>query len=226
MKEQVVKMFTEVTMPEATEDRIRRAMDEKADIPKSAPWIRRMAAAAAMLALLLALSPQVRAAVREWVEVIAFQDGITIYKETAPDGSVSSLVGYATESPAWAEIREGRLYFLGNGQEIDITDEITEASPYFYTYGDKDGYKHFMVVGYSGKLENFGIYEFIQEADGSWFTGAGRNFLDPDTEQRYPWVEIVWEKLEIPWPMPGSDFVVDVEQNSGGEAERVEIGKK
>lgn len=30
------------------------------------------------------------------------------------------------------------------------------------------------------------------------------NFLDPETEMCYPWVESVWEELDVPWPMPGT----------------------
>ena len=65
-----------------------------------------------------------------------------------------------------------------------------------------------MAVGYSGSIENYGIYEFIREvtegqADWEgWVTGTGRNDLDPETETRYPWVDIVWQELNIPWPMP------------------------
>ena len=99
----------------------------------------------------------------------------------------------------------GRLYFLGNNEKIDITDEITEEQPYFYTYVDDYGLTHAMAVGYSGSIENYGIYEFIwEEAGGTrdWVTGTGRNFLSPETETRYPWVDLVWEELDIPWPMP------------------------
>ena len=66
-----------------------------------------------------------------------------------------------------------------------------------------------MVVGYSDSMENFGIYEFIREVQEGqqpwegWSNGYGRNFLDPETEIRYPWVDIVWQQLEIPWPLPG-----------------------
>ena len=59
-----------------------------------------------------------------------------------------------------------------------------------------------MAVGYSGSIENFGIYEFIREENGEWVTGTGRNFLSMETETRYPWVELVWEEFDIPWPMP------------------------
>ena len=89
--------------------------------------------------------------------------------------------------------------------KIDITDEITEEKPYFYTYVDDYGLTHAMAVGYSGTLENYGIYEFIwEDVDGTrdWVTGTGRNFLSSETETRYPWVDIVWAELDVPWPMP------------------------
>ena len=70
---------------------------------------------------------------------------------------------------------------------------------------DDYGLTHAMAVGYSGSIENYGIYEFIwEEVDGQreWVTGSGRNYLSMETESRYPWVDIVWEDLRVPWPMP------------------------
>ncbi len=209
MKEQVKELFSEVTMPEKTEQAILRSLRDKKTRPsRSKSIVPRAAAFAAMLALLLSLSPQIQAAVKELV--LQFEDGITLYETKDENGRTSSVVVYATESPAWAELREDQLYFLGHGQEIDITSQITEESPYFYTYTDENGYVHHMAVGYSGELSNFGIYEFIKNPDGSWLTGAGRNFLNPETEARYPWVDIIWEKWNIPWSKPGSEAQIDI----------------
>ena len=94
---------------------------------------------------------------------------------------------------------------MGNGEKIDITDMLSEEDPYIYTYVDDYGLTHAMAVGYSDSLENYGIYEFIweeTEEGKDWVTGTGRNFLNPETETRYPWVDLIWEKLDVPWPMP------------------------
>lgn len=206
MKEQVKAMFEQVTMPQETAQKIRSAMDD-AGRRKQKPVCRSLATAAAVLALVLVLSPQARAAVEGWVVKYFFPESdLTIYEQTDAGGNVVGIAGVVdTEAPPFARMVNGRLYFLGNNEKIDITDEITEEQPYFYTYVDDYGLTHAMAVGYSGSIENYGIYEFIwEEAGGTrdWVTGTGRNFLSPETETRYPWVDLVWEELDIPWPMP------------------------
>ena len=210
MKEQVKEMFEQITMPEETERKIRQAMaEERKPKRKHSGTLRRLAAAAAIVALILVISPTARAAVNNIVIKYFFPNSdITVYEEIDEEGDTVSVVVVDTEAPPFAQIRNGRLYFTGNGEDIDITDQIAESSPYYYTYVDDYGLTHYLVVGYSGSLDNFGIYEFVrEEKDGQkdwegWVTGSGRNFLDPETETRYPWVDLVWEKLNVPWPMP------------------------
>ena len=206
MKERVKEMFAQVTMPEETEKKIRSAVMDAGRTARK-PKRRLAATAAAVLALVLLISPQARAAVEGWVVKYFFPGSdLTIYEQTDENGNVVGIVGVVdTEAPPFARIVNGRLYFLGNNEKTDITDEITEEQPYYYTYVDDYGLTHAMAVGYSGSIENYGIYEFIwQEVDGQreWVTGSGRNFLSMETESRYPWVDIVWEDLSVPWPMP------------------------
>ena len=206
MKKQVKEMFAQVTMPEETEKKIRSAMVTAGPAARK-PVGRRLATAAAVLLLVFFISPQARAAVEGWV-VKYFVPGsdLTVYEQTDASGNVIGIAASVdTEAPPFARIVNGRLYFLGNNEKIDITDEITEEKPYFYTYVDDYGLTHAMAVGYSGTLENYGIYEFIwEDVDGTrdWVTGTGRNFLSSETETCYPWVDIVWAELDVPWPMP------------------------
>ena len=206
MKEQVKAMFEQVTMPQETAQKIRSAMDD-AGRKKRKPVCRSLATAAAVLALVLFISPQARAVFDNWVVKYFWPDSdITIYEEINEEGAVEATVAVVdTEAPPFARMVNGRLYFLGNNEKIDITDEITEEQPYYYTYVDDYGLTHAMAVGFSGSIENYGIYEFIwKEADGerNWTAGTGRNFLSAETETRYPWGDIVWEELDNPWPMP------------------------
>ena len=206
MKEQMKDMFAQVTMPEETEKKIRSDMMNTGRTARK-PVYRSWATAAAVLALVLILSPQARAAFDNWVVKYFWPDSdLTIYEEINEEGIVEATVAVVdAEAPPFARIVNGRLYFLGNGEKIDITDQITENKPYFYAYVDEYGFTHEMAVGFSGTIENYGIYEFIwKEEDGerTWTAGTGRNFLSPETEMRYPWVDIVWEELDIPWPMP------------------------
>lgn len=204
MKDQIRNMFEQITMPRDTEMRIRAAMDRRQ--PAKSRW-KPAVTAAAVLAMLLLISPQARAAVEGWVMKYVFPGSdLTIYQQTDPQGNVTGIMATVdTEAPAFAQVMDGRLYFLGNGENLDITDEIAEDNPFFYTYVDNYGLTHAMAVGYSGSIENYGIYEFIwEDVDGQrdWVTGSGRNFLSSETETRYPWVDLVWQELNVPWPMP------------------------
>lgn len=205
MKEQVKDMFSQVTMPEMTEQTIRRAMaQQKNKTPSRKTTAKILAAAAAMVLLVFTISPTARAAVREWTVKYFFPGSdITIYEQTDENGNAVNITAISTETPGFARIVNERLYFVGNGEKIDITDQIAEDSPYYYEYVDDYNLTHMMAVGYSGSIENFGIYEFIKdEQTGEWVTGTGRNFLNPETEARYPWVDIIWDHWDIPWPMP------------------------
>ena len=204
MKDQIRDMFEQTTMPRDTEMRIRAAMGKRQ--PAKPRW-KPAVTAAAVLAMLLLISPQARAAVEGWVMKYVFPGSdLTIYQQTDPQGNVTGIMATVdTEAPAFAQVVDGRLYFLGNGENLDITDEIAEDAPFFYTYVDNYGLTHAMAVGYSGSIENYGIYEFIwEDVDGQrdWVTGSGRNFLSSETEARYPWVDLVWQELNVPWPMP------------------------
>lgn len=198
---QIMDMFEQIEMPAEMERQILQSL--KAPPKPVGPW-KRAAAVAAMLVIIIALSPTVRAAVNNWVVKYFWPDSdITIYEMTDEHGEVVAIAGVDTDAPGFARLVNGQLYFLGNGEKIDITGQVTEEEPYYYTFVDDYGLTHYMAVGISGGIENFGIYEFIRdEAAGEWITGTGRNFLDPETETRYPWVELVWEHYDIPWPMP------------------------
>lgn len=207
MKERVREMFEQVTMPESTEKAIRQAMADGANGKKRrmGPVGKAAVTFAAMVVICFAMSPTARAAVNGWVVKYFWPDSdITVYEVN--EGEVEATVAVVdTEAPAFARIINGRLYFLGNGEKIDITDLIREDTPYYYSYVDEYGMTHDMAVGYSGSLDNFGIYEFIwREKDGNkdWTVGTGRNFMCNETQSRYPWVDIVWEDLGIPWAKP------------------------
>lgn len=206
MREQVRDMFAEITMPEKTQQKILAAVSRRRKMPQI-PFARSLATLAAVLVLVILVSPTARATVENWVVKYFFPGSdLTIYEQTDENGNVTGVVGVVdTEAPPFARMINGRLYFLGNNEKIDITEEITEEKPYFYTYVDDYGLTHAMAVGYSSSIDNYGIYEFIwEDVDGQrdWVTGSGRNFMNSETETRYPWVELVWEELDIPWPMP------------------------
>lgn len=203
MKDKVKAMYEDVTMPADCQARILRAAEER-ERKKPRPIWRSALSAAAVLALVICLAPPVWAAVENLVvRFFEPETGLTVYEGENERGKSKVEVHYDTETPPFAEVREGRLYFTGHGEEIDITDQVQEGKPYIYTYEKEDGSTVYMIVGMEGTVENFGIYTFVREENGQWLTGAGHNFLNTDTMQPYPWVVNLWEQLDIPWPMPG-----------------------
>lgn len=210
MKEQVKDMFAEITMPEEIEEKIRVAMAQHRGKKNTGKTIwKSLATAAAVLALVLVISPQARAVVEGWVLKYIFpESGITVFEEKDANGNVTGIMAVDTEAPPFARVENGRIYYIRNGEEWDITEKIKEDAPFYDIYVDDYGLTHYRAVAYSGSLENYGIYEFfrmVEEGQGpreGWEGGTGRNFLDPETGTRYPWVDIIWEEWDVPWPMP------------------------
>lgn len=53
----------------------------------------------------------------------------------------------ADNSTSPVEVRDGRLYFIMNGEEIDITDQVSNETPYLYDCIGPDGLRHIFLVG-------------------------------------------------------------------------------
>lgn len=207
MKDQVKDMFAEITMPEDSARRIRRAMAEKqAGQAVQRPRRRPAAAAAVVLSVLLlaglGLNTQVRAAVENLMKRYVFHDVNTVI-EKREDGmsGISTLTNVAD----CLEVRDGRLYLIANGENRDITDETSMEKPYFYTYVDSQAVEHLLILG--GTPDNYGYHEFYREdsGQGDWLDGEGANYLDMETEKAYSWLVNAWEELNIPWPLPGDN---------------------
>lgn len=193
MKE-LTHFYDSVHMPKECEERILNTIA----VPRRK--FRPDASIAAVLALVLVLgmSPTVRAAVEDWITTRFPGLDLTIQQRTTEEGIDEMVVTIDTEAPTFAYEEDGRLFFAGNGENLDITDVITEQKPYFYSCEDDRGYEFYFVVGYDGTIENFGTYEFIKK-DGQRLTGSGRNFLSTQSEdQACPWVKAVWDTLNIP----------------------------
>ena len=167
MKEQVKDMFAQVTMPEEIQQKISRTLAEEHKSRKAHPGLKKAAAIAAVFALVLLISPTARAAVEGWVQRYVFpESGLSIYEQKDEEGNVCSVMVVDTEAPPFAYVREDRLYYSHDGEETDITDQISETQPYYHTYVDDYGLTHYRAVGYSGSIDNYGIYEFVKGEEG------------------------------------------------------------
>jgi len=208
MKEQVNRMYDQITMPEETVQKVRQAMAEKEARSKGPCASRRPATvAAAFLTVILltctCLNTQVRAAVNEFMKRYVFNGGHTVVQQM--ENGVG-IVSKGSSLHLYAENRDGRLYFIANGENTDITGLASLDEPYIHTYTDSEGVEHLVIVG--GTPENFGFHEFWRESGAPedaqmWIGGQGENYLDMETGNAYPWLAKAWEELNIPWPLPG-----------------------
>lgn len=204
MKDRVKNMYEEIRMPKHCEEAILRAAEEK-QARRRTPALRPVFAAAAVLALVICLAPPVWAAVENLV--MKFQDsetGLTVYEGENEKGEKTVMAQSETGEVTFVEVRQGRLYFTGNGENLDITDAVQDGRPYIYTYQDQNGYTIYRIVGIAGTVENYGGYSFVKDGEGMWFSGEGHNYMDTETGQVYPWVEAMWQELNIPWPKPAA----------------------
>ena len=61
------------------------------------------------------------------------------------------------------EIRDGRMYFVVNGENMDITDQVSQTKAFTYQYVDNQGITHDWVVGLNSEnIENYGYAEYLK----------------------------------------------------------------
>ena len=139
---------------------------QKRRMPKARTMI--LAAALAVGCLL-----SIAAAANLPARVYPFVNGDQV--RVMPDMTYASMtVGGDTEA-SFLSVEDGRLWFEADGQHIDITDKISEETPYIYERTDSvTGEKGCMVVG--GTVEDFGWIEFFI-VDGKMQAGSGNNYF-------------------------------------------------
>lgn len=90
---------------------------------------------------------------------------------TGGDGNYSGQAG----SAELVLLEEGRLWFVADGQRVDITDLVDANTAYTYVVSDPDtGATSSIIAG--GTLEDFGWCE-IFEGPGAGGMGSGQNFI-------------------------------------------------
>lgn len=97
------------------------------------------------------------------------------------------------------EIREGRMWFVVNGEKLDITDDISQTEAFTYTFMDEQGITHYWVLGLNGEeLENYGYAEYLKTD--TWQAGySARVNINPDGTTDAVWLERWKEENNCPW---------------------------
>ena len=97
------------------------------------------------------------------------------------------------------EIRDGRMYFVVNGENMDITDQVSQTEAFTYQYVDEQGVTHDWVVGLNGEgLESYGYAEYLKTD--TWQGGySARVNIDADGTTQAQWLEIWKAENDCPW---------------------------
>lgn len=220
MEQKINTYFASRTMPDECAHRIEARLTAPAKLSRPIGWVRTAAAAATVaLVLLLCFFQRATTAFADFYDFIIHTQSPAV---TQPLGRVdeNTIVSYGglvthdpedgassgTFTPGLREpvtVEDGRLYFIANGEHIDITDLCSEEKAYVYVLQDNTGIRHYFAVG--GNPEDYGYEIYIQDPSkeyGGWSGGAsaGHRTAASDWKLR-PWVYDAKEQIGHPWPL-------------------------
>ena len=110
-----------------------------------------------------------------WVAIGSADDGPTIAMSNGLDEN---------GEPTIISLENGRLWFVADGQRVDVTSQVNENTPYVWTQWEKNGGLHYIIVG--GTPEDYGWFEGIELPGDS---GGGSGMLH--RRKDVPWEEFV-----------------------------------
>lgn len=118
----------------------------------------------------------------------------------------------SSTDPFWLREEEGKLYFTGDGQKIDISDSVSKEEPFLYTWEDAKGKATCIAVGGTytpGAFpEGLGWVVFTKDllleenlATGyaCWQGGCASNHYDNETGDYFVWYQKAKEHYNWPW---------------------------
>ncbi len=124
-------------------------------------------------------------------------------RETVDENGDTTTEGilYTEDLTEPVVIQDGRMIFIVNDQQTDITALVSETKAYTYEYADEEGNTHIWLVGLnSGSIEDYGYGEFIKDADGEWVGGYSTGIsLEEDGGTSAQWYNEAKKELNIPW---------------------------
>ena len=106
----------------------------------------------------------------------------------------SKITGFVHYGPPLLELEGGRLFFnQDGGQRIDITDLVSDETPYIFDGSDPDSGKTYYVIA-GGTPGSYGWFEwvatpdpFTYEEDGPMFAGAEEGAFSTYAYYPYRW---------------------------------------
>ena len=108
--------------------------------------------------------------------------------------------------PTIISLENGRLWFVADGQRVDVTSQVNENTPYVWTQWEKNGGLHYIIVG--GTPEDYGWFEGIELPGDS---GGGSGMLH--SREDIPWEEFVQDP---DWYRAGLSQVEELWESQNG----------
>ena len=129
-----------------------------------------------------------------------------IAAEEAQNEAWAKRQGQARKTPKpLAEVRDGRLFFVACGENIDITDQCSPDEVFIYTYTDDQGFLHYIGIG--GTPDKWGHSEVMLDTQNTntpsrgWVGGSGSGHWDGEADEPYGWYVQFKELTGHPWPI-------------------------
>ena len=132
-----------------------------------------------------------------WVSIGGADDGPTIAMSNGLDEN---------GEPTIISLENGRLWFVADGQRVDVTSQVNENTPYVWTQWEKNGGLHYIIVG--GTPEDYGWFEGIELPGDS---GGGSGMFH--SREDIPWEEFVQDP---DWYRAGLSQVEELWESQNG----------
>lgn len=97
-------------------------------------------------------------------------------------------------------IENGRMIFIVNEENVDITAEVSEEKAFKYEYTDAEGITHLWLVGLlDANLQHYGYAEYLKNENGEWIGGYdARINTEADGHTNAKWLETAKNENVIP----------------------------
>jgi len=238
MEKRLTEAFEQVTMPDACVKKIEARLKKQ---PETSPryfaepvrescwnWLAPVAAVLALVTVLglagiglphkdrqLATVPTETVLTTVPTEYYHFRDSGTTFGEGV--NANGDMVSYGESDtgavPTWLRETDGRLFFVGNGENIDITDEISTEHAFVYSYTDAEGIRRCIAVGrldddpYVSIVDSVGwavwyrnMHETVEgQPFTGWIGGTSHGHWCNALDAEYAWHEEAQRLLDIPW---------------------------
>lgn len=177
------------------------SIDLEAEMKHRPNYKKRLAIVCVCAALILALTVSAFAVGGDTLKRILGWDGhIEVHEYENEAGKKLESIHYGISEPV--RIEDGRMYFIANGENTDITDIVTAGGTYSYTYEDENGCTYLILIGLnSEELESYGFAEFIKTSEDGWRGGHAHNIAYTDTGNGEVclWLEQGKDEYNMPW---------------------------